>query len=292
MASGVSPCSNPNVESSWCRDATTFSVALPVSTSVTCADAPRLLDPRDARNNLLRDRHRVGHRVELLQAPVAGAAVGALVTLAEILDQRAVAAARAGGVPLHVAQQHPGAFVPFAVGLEHLPPADEVCRPNRSGRTRRADRLVRRGPTPADSAPATAARQRGRRTGRSIDRCPSRTPRSRRRCRHARRGTPPDAGCAHHPTARHGKAPRCGLRLSATRRATRLRGARSSRRCPTRHRDDRGWRSAGCAGCRAGATRYTRFGRSNDPTSTSGSASRSSATMSRRTRSVAVAVKA
>ncbi len=37
IATGASSFSSPNVDSSWCRDATTFSVALPVSTSVTCA---------------------------------------------------------------------------------------------------------------------------------------------------------------------------------------------------------------------------------------------------------------
>ena len=70
---------------------------------------------------------RVVDHVELLQAPVAGAAVGALVSLAEILDQGPVTAARARGVFLHVAQQRARAFIPFAVGLEHLPPAHEVA---------------------------------------------------------------------------------------------------------------------------------------------------------------------
>jgi hypothetical protein len=37
MATGGSSFSNPKVDNSWCRDATTFSVAFPVSTSVTCA---------------------------------------------------------------------------------------------------------------------------------------------------------------------------------------------------------------------------------------------------------------
>ena len=91
------------------------------------ARPPRLPDPRDARQDLLCERPRVGDRIELLEAPVARAAVVTVVRLAEILDQRAMAAPRPRGVALHVAQQGARALAPLAVGLEHLPPADEIA---------------------------------------------------------------------------------------------------------------------------------------------------------------------
>src|SRR5581483_402490 len=62
-----------------------------------------------------------------LQAPVARAAALAPVRLAEVLDEGAMTAARAGRIAFHVAQQRARAFAPFAVGLEHLPPADEIA---------------------------------------------------------------------------------------------------------------------------------------------------------------------
>ena len=107
--------------------------------------APRLLDARDARKDLLRDGQRVVDRIELLQAPVAGTTVGALVLLAEILDQRPVTAARARGVLLHVPQQCARTLGPFAVGLEHLPPAHEVA-------ARINKHALRRQPVPSRAA--------------------------------------------------------------------------------------------------------------------------------------------
>jgi hypothetical protein len=70
---------------------------------------------------------RVGDRIELFQAPVARAATVASVALAEILDERAMAAARARRVSLHVAQQRPRAVAPLAVRLQHLTPAGEIA---------------------------------------------------------------------------------------------------------------------------------------------------------------------
>src|SRR5690242_2707043 len=81
------------------------------------ADAPRLLHPGDARQDLLRHDGRIGRRLELLQAPVAGAAAVGLVALPEVLDERAMAAPRARRVVLHVAHQRPRALAPFAVRL-------------------------------------------------------------------------------------------------------------------------------------------------------------------------------
>src|SRR5207244_1944532 len=73
------------------------------------------------------DRHRVLHGIELLETPIARRAFAATIRLAKVLDERAMAAAGARGVALHVAQQRPRALAPFAVGLEHLPPAHEVA---------------------------------------------------------------------------------------------------------------------------------------------------------------------
>ena len=69
-------------------------------------------------------------RVELLQAPVAGAAVVRRVRLAEILDERPVAAARAGGVALHVAQQRPRAR------RSSSPFCSSICRQRTKSRAR------------------------------------------------------------------------------------------------------------------------------------------------------------
>ena len=90
------------------------------------ARPPGLLDPGDARQDLLRDGERIFDRVEFLQAPVTGAAAGPIVDLTEILDQRTMPAAGAGRVALHVAQQQTGALVPLAIGFEHLLPANEI----------------------------------------------------------------------------------------------------------------------------------------------------------------------
>src|SRR5882672_7025288 len=87
--------------------------------------APGLLHARDAREHLAGERDRIGDGVELLQAPVARAAAGTVVGLAEILDQRAMPAAGAGGIALHVAEQRARALAPLAIGFEHLLPADE-----------------------------------------------------------------------------------------------------------------------------------------------------------------------
>ena len=66
--------SRPNVLSaSWPR-AGTCSLAWPRSTLATCVGAEPLADPRDARQNLARDDHRLGRRLELVEAVVAGAA--------------------------------------------------------------------------------------------------------------------------------------------------------------------------------------------------------------------------
>ncbi len=90
------------------------------------ADAPPLFHARDARQDLLRDDRGIRDRIQLLQAPVAGAALRASIRLAEVLHERAVAAPCAGRVALHVAQERAAAVGQLAVHLEHLPPADEV----------------------------------------------------------------------------------------------------------------------------------------------------------------------
>ena len=91
------------------------------------ADAPPLLQARDARQHFPRDDRRVGNRVELFQTPVAGAAVMRFERLAEILDQRSVPAARAAGIAFHVAQQRADRLGQFAARLEQLPPAQEIA---------------------------------------------------------------------------------------------------------------------------------------------------------------------
>ena len=67
-----------------------------------------------------------GHRLELAEAVVAGAAVVLGERLAEIADQALVAAADAGGVALDVAQQAAARVRQLAVLLEHHPPLEEV----------------------------------------------------------------------------------------------------------------------------------------------------------------------
>ena len=90
------------------------------------AHAPALADPDDRRQDLLGDCQRVGDTLQLLETPVAGVAGGALVSLAEVLHQHAVAAAGAGCVPLHVAQQPSGGLRQLPALLQHLPPLGEV----------------------------------------------------------------------------------------------------------------------------------------------------------------------
>ena len=65
-------------------------------------EAEALLDARHARDDLLRQDQRVVDLLDLAEADVAGAAVGALVGLAEVLDQRLCRHWNALGVALHV----------------------------------------------------------------------------------------------------------------------------------------------------------------------------------------------
>ena len=64
-------------------------------------DAERLARAHDARDDLLRDDQRVRHRLVRVETDVARAAVGVVVRLAEVLDQRLVAAGERGRVLLH-----------------------------------------------------------------------------------------------------------------------------------------------------------------------------------------------
>ena len=55
--------------------------------------AEPLAHTRDARQDLARDDHRLGHGFQLLEAVVAGAAVIAIVALAEVGEQMTMTAA-------------------------------------------------------------------------------------------------------------------------------------------------------------------------------------------------------
>src|SRR5690606_29591183 len=84
--------------------------------------APALAGPRDGRQDLPRHGDRVLHALELAETPVARAARSRRQLLAEVLDDRAVAAAGRGGIPLHVAQQRAGALRPVPRALEQAAP--------------------------------------------------------------------------------------------------------------------------------------------------------------------------
>ena len=86
-------------------------------------------------------------------------------------------AADAGGVALHVAQERSRARRSARRSARASRATSGNRRRSRRARTRPRDRRGRRGPTPAGSARATAARRRAPRSGRSSDRSPSRTPR-------------------------------------------------------------------------------------------------------------------
>ena len=79
-------------------------VDLPSRTAATWTEAEALLDARHARADLLRQDQRIVDALDLAEADVAGAAVGALVGLAEVLDERLVPALEGAGVALHLAQ--------------------------------------------------------------------------------------------------------------------------------------------------------------------------------------------
>ena len=167
-------------------------------------------------------------------------------------------------------------------------------RPSRSARTRLRARRGRRGRTPAGSARATAARRRGRRSGRPIDRCPCRTRRWRRRRRRARsRNASWLRLPLRRPTGRRDTA-RARTPVSTQPRGQRVHLA------PRRAVDDARLaamprehvvqlplqrRRAAARGRRGSADRTIRRARA-------GCAARAAPTMSRRTRAVAVAVKA
>ena len=88
--------------------------------------AETLPDPRDARQDLARDDDRLGHRFQLAEAVVAGAAVVASDRPRRNSRRGAVPAADAGGVALHVAQQLAALGAQLAVPLEHHAPLQEV----------------------------------------------------------------------------------------------------------------------------------------------------------------------
>ncbi len=130
----------------------------PVSTSVTCA-VPQVCLTRATHDRIL--------RASVTESSTASSSFrhqsqaphdARRVRLAEVLDQGAMTAARAGGVALHVAQQRARALAPLAVVLEHLPPAHEVAARINQDALGRRGRRVPRVPIPADSVPAIAAR--------------------------------------------------------------------------------------------------------------------------------------
>ena len=91
--------------------------------------AEPLADACHARQDLARDYHRFLDPFELAKAPVARVATTASgVRLAEVLDQRAMAAVRGRRVALHLAQVLPVAVAHLVVGLEQTLPAQEVGR--------------------------------------------------------------------------------------------------------------------------------------------------------------------
>ena len=132
--------------------------------------APRLPDAGDARKDLLCDGERVGDRVELLEAPVARAAVPALVVLSEYRP----ASGDGSGSPPRKPPCHAAgarALAPLAVGLG-IAASARGLRPSRSGRTRPAGRP----PRAARLLLIVLRRPRRpgvRRTARSTDRYPS-----------------------------------------------------------------------------------------------------------------------
>src|SRR5690606_37809726 len=70
---------------------------------------------------------RIGHRLELAEAVVAGAAAVLFPPLAEVTDEEAMPAADGRRVAFHVAQQRPPRLDLSARLLEHRPPAGEVA---------------------------------------------------------------------------------------------------------------------------------------------------------------------
>ena len=73
--------------------------------------AEPLPDARHARENLARQHDRLGDGLQLVEAVVAGAAVGLRVGLAEISNQMAMAATDARRVPLDIASSERRASV-------------------------------------------------------------------------------------------------------------------------------------------------------------------------------------
>ena len=89
-------------------------------------EAEALLDARHARADLLRQDQRIVDALDLAEADVAGAAVAALVGLAEVLDQRLVPALERAGVALHLAQVGDVGFAQLARQLHDPAPLQEV----------------------------------------------------------------------------------------------------------------------------------------------------------------------
>ena len=122
--------------------------------------AEPLADARHARQDLAGDDDRFLDALELAEAPVARAARPARrIRLAEVLDQRAVAAVRRGGVALHLAQVLSVAVAQLVVRFEQALPAQEV------GRRRDQDALGRQAVAARASGLLLVVLQRSRRAG-------------------------------------------------------------------------------------------------------------------------------
>ena len=90
--------------------------------------AKPLADPRDAGQNLSRERHRVPNGLQLAQTVVTRLTPVSIVRLAEIRDDAPVPAADGGGIAFHVAHQRPPFGAELAVPLEHDPPLQKIRR--------------------------------------------------------------------------------------------------------------------------------------------------------------------
>ena len=173
------PAAGRTCVSSLCRRERTCSFSLPQSTLATCA-APNRWPTRATHERIFRARTHGSATGSSSPRQKSHAPQSSGRTFAEVADQVPVAAADACGVALHVAQQLARAVGQLAVLLEHEAPFHEVGRRVDEHALGLEAVAARRGPTPAGSAPATAARRRARRSGRRSDRSPSRRRRSRR----------------------------------------------------------------------------------------------------------------
>ena len=230
-------------------------VDLPSRTAATWTEAEALLDARHARADLLRQDQRIVDALDLAEADVAGAAVAALVGLAEVLDQRLVPALEGAGVALHLAQVGDVGFAQLARQLHDPAPLQEVGG--------RVEQQALGGEAVAAGAAGLllVVLERLGRAGvhdeahvRSID-------------AHAEGDGGDDdvgalvdervlvAGRARRPTARRDTRPPCGRRRPAPPRSGRRPCARCSRRCRPRRDALLSTASSCCSRDRRGRTR-------------------------------------